>query len=310
MAVVAVSMTNPSQVFAKETGKSVITATNTKNENGVAVGAKETAYVYNEPSHGARAVNVVLKNQIIRVLGEVGGFYKLQYGSSYGYIDKTLFLEGEELLQYVTENDSWFTRSVSITETSTNLYSYLTYQNAGTALFGETFQLKGEVGEFYIVIPQYFDVQDEHKSAFVYVRKDACKVKCQVSVTSFESSSVATTEQMDLVEFACQFVGNPYVWGGNDPYTGADCSGFVRYVYKHFGVDLPRCSYDQAEVGTTVSFDEMQPGDLIFYYRGNRIGHVAMYIGNGKAVHARGHAYGICITDYDYSTPAWAKRVW
>ena len=114
---------------------------------------------------------------------------------------------------------------------------------------------------------------------------------------------------MDLIDYACSFVGNAYVWGGDDPNTGADCSGFVKYVYNEFGIQLPRRSCDQATIGEEVSFDEMVPGDLVFYKRGDKIGHVAIYIGDGQVVQARGAAYGICITRYDYSTPAFARRV-
>lgn len=100
-------------------------------------------------------------------------------------------------------------------------------------------------------------------------------------------SGVTLTE---ITNYACQFVGNPYVWGGTDPNTGADCSGFVQYVYAHFGVSLPRVSSDQVRVGTIVSsISEAQPGDLIFYSDNGRddgVYHVAMYLGGGKLVHA------------------------
>ena len=119
-----------------------------------------------------------------------------------------------------------------------------------------------------------------------------------------------TTElRADIVKYAVQFVGNPYVWGGTDLDNGADCSGFVQQVLAHFGINVPRASYMQVNQGKTVAFNVLQPGDLIFYMRGARIGHVTMYIGNGKCVQARGHAYGICITDFDYSTPYCAKNV-
>ncbi|MGN0169342.1 MAG: NlpC/P60 family protein [Lachnospiraceae bacterium] len=95
----------------------------------------------------------------------------------------------------------------------------------------------------------------------------------------------------DLVAYAKTFVGNPYVWGGTDPNTGADCSGFTSYVFGHFGISLPHSSYLQRFYGREVSFDNAQPGDLICYS-----GHVAIYLGNNQILHARGAAYGICIT--------------
>lgn len=96
----------------------------------------------------------------------------------------------------------------------------------------------------------------------------------------------------DVVAYAVTFKGNPYVWGGKDPNTGADCSGFTSYVYGHFGINIPSYSYSQRFVGKEVSYSNAQPGDLICYE-----GHVAIYMGNGKIVHAKGTAYGIVAGD-------------
>lgn len=98
-----------------------------------------------------------------------------------------------------------------------------------------------------------------------------------------------------VVQYALNFVGNPYVWGGKDPNTGADCSGFTSYVYGHFGISIPSYSYAQRSVGQEVSYENAQPGDLICY-----AGHVAIYMGNGQIVHAKGTAYGI--VGYDNAT--------
>ena len=96
----------------------------------------------------------------------------------------------------------------------------------------------------------------------------------------------------DVVNYAMQFVGKPYVWGGKDPNTGADCSGFTSYVYAHFGISIPRFSGAQRSCGQEVSYANAQAGDLICY-----AGHVAIYMGGGKIVHAKGTAYGIVGND-------------
>ena len=95
-----------------------------------------------------------------------------------------------------------------------------------------------------------------------------------------------------VVQYALNFVGNPYVWGGKDPNTGADCSGFTSYVYAHFGISIPSYSYSQRSVGKEVSYANAKAGDLICY-----AGHVAIYMGNGQIVHAKGTAYGIVAYD-------------
>ncbi len=152
----------------------------------------------------------------------------------------------------------------------------------------------------------WFKVQLD--GTFGYLESTICKKYCVVDVTTFPSLKGSTTADK-IVNYAKQFLGNPYVWGGTSLTTGCDCSGFVQSIFKNFGYTLPRCSYEQAEIGKDVSFNEMKPGDLIFYYRGSRIGHVTMYIGNGKVIQARGRKYGIVITDWNYSSPAFAKRI-
>ena len=95
----------------------------------------------------------------------------------------------------------------------------------------------------------------------------------------------------EVIEYGKQFVGCRYVWGGTDPHTGADCSGFLQYIFGHFGIRLPRTSYEQRTAGRRVSYSNMKPGDIICY-----AGHVAMYIGNNQILHARNERAGIGIT--------------
>lgn len=112
------------------------------------------------------------------------------------------------------------------------------------------------------------------------------------SSSSSSSSSSYSGSGSSVVDYATQFVGNPYVWGGTSLTNGADCSGFVQSVYSNFGVSLPRTSYEQQNAGTEVSYADAQPGDLICYG-----GHVAIYMGDGKIVHASNSVDGIKISD-------------
>ena len=126
-----------------------------------------------------------------------------------------------------------------------------------------------------------------------------------VSSTSTSSSSLGS----DIANYALQFVGNPYVYGGTSLTNGTDCSGFTMSVYAHFGYSLSRTAAAQAGNGTNVSFGNLQPGDLVFYNNGGGIGHVALYIGNGQVVHASSAKTGIKVSAYNYRTPCKAVRI-
>ncbi len=117
-----------------------------------------------------------------------------------------------------------------------------------------------------------------------------------------------SAKRQAMIEYSRQFLGKPYVWGGEDPNTGADCSGFVGYVYRNFGISLPRCSYEQAETGVRIDAKDAVPGDLIFYARNGVVYHVLMYIGDGKAINAQSTATGIVISNVNYDKACWATR--
>lgn len=124
------------------------------------------------------------------------------------------------------------------------------------------------------------------------------------SSTSSAVSSVGSGKGQEIANYACQFVGNPYVAGGTSLTNGADCSGFVMSVYKNFGYSLPRSSYAQSGVGKSVSYSEAQPGDIIYYG-----GHVAIYIGNGRIVHASTERTGIKTESATYRSIITIRRI-
>lgn len=110
--------------------------------------------------------------------------------------------------------------------------------------------------------------------------------------------------RQNVVNYALQFVGGRYRAGGNDPHTGADCSGFVKYVMQNgAGVSMNRSSGAQAGQGVAISASQMQPGDLLFYGNGSRVNHVAMYIGDGQIVHASTYKTGIKTSPWNYRAP-------
>lgn len=107
-----------------------------------------------------------------------------------------------------------------------------------------------------------------------------------------------------VIDFACQFIGNPYVWGGTSLTQGADCSGFVQSVYAHFGINLPRTTYDMVNSGYGISYEEAEPGDLILYD-----GHVGLYMGDGTIVNAMNEEDGIGICSATYTDIIAVRRV-
>ena len=115
--------------------------------------------------------------------------------------------------------------------------------------------------------------------------------------------------RVDLCQYAKEFLGNPYVWGGTSLTKGADCSGYVLSIFKKYGVNLPHSSVAQAGSGTTIQVSEAQPGDLIFYGNGRSINHVAIYIGGGQVIHASNPKTGIRISNVSYRSPVKAVRI-
>lgn len=110
--------------------------------------------------------------------------------------------------------------------------------------------------------------------------------------------STGSATGQDIVNYALQFVGYNYTWGGTSPSTGFDCSGLVQYVYKQFGYSLNRVAADQAKNGRHVEASELQPGDILCFYSGSSyIGHVGIYMGNGQFVHASNSTTGVIISN-------------
>lgn len=121
---------------------------------------------------------------------------------------------------------------------------------------------------------------------------------------SASSYSGSGSKGQQIANYACQFIGNPYVPGGTSLTEGADCSGFVWRVYKDFGYSLPRTSYSLRSSGTGVSYSEAKPGDVVCY-----AGHVGIYIGNGQIVHASTQRTGIKITTATYKEILSVRRI-
>lgn len=134
----------------------------------------------------------------------------------------------------------------------------------------------------------------------------AAETESVQAASAAASHTTTSSAGSSVAEFALQFVGNPYEYGGTSLTNGADCSGFVMSVYENFGVSLPHSSSADRNVGTEVEggLSSAQPGDIVCYS-----GHVGIYIGNGEIVHASTEETGIKVSDADYRTPITVRRI-
>ena len=228
-------------------------------------------------------------------------WYKIQSGPVTGYVKAEYIATGDEAKQLAIDN----AKLMAIV--STDMLNARTEPSMDAKIWTQI----SNAERYDVVSQQDGWVQialDEDETA--YVRSEYVDVRYALpEAIKFtpvtESTPALPSLRTQLVNYALQFVGGRYVWGGDDPHTGADCSGFVKYCYQHVaGVMLERVSRDQARHGTRVSSSQMQPGDLIFYAnKSGVVHHVAMYIGNGQIVHAASRRSGIKISTWNYRTP-------
>ena len=151
------------------------------------------------------------------------------------------------------------------------------------------------------------EVAKPEETVFTYAQSKEAEA---AAIAEAQAAAQAAAIQAQLpagqavVDFACQFIGNPYVWGGTSLTNGADCSGFVQAVYANFGISMPRTSSQMRSAGVEVSFEQAIPGDVFCYE-----GHVGIYMGNGKIVNAIDESHGIGISSATYTNIITIRRL-
>lgn len=292
--------------------------------------------VRNKPSKKGKIVGKMTKNSGCHIYRVQDGWAKMVSGDVHGYVKASYITMDEEAEELATEvgrevveiqTDSLRVRALP--STTAPIYSVISE--------GEEFRIKksdltldfiksivktekisdeaieraGGYENMALTMKDFVCIYVDDEYAFVakeYV-KEQFSLKRAVKVKTVHSSkkSGVSSSQASIVEYAKQFLGNPYVWGGSSLTNGTDCSGFTMSLYARYGHSLPHNAAAQAGVTRTVS--SPKPGDLFFYSNGSRINHVAMYIGGGMVIHASNPTDGIKISTAYYRHPVKIGRV-
>ena len=279
-------------------------------------------YIRSAPDESSDWVGKLYQDSAAQVLEYLDGWTKIKSGSAEGYVPADSLITGEEASQRAEEYED---HTVTVTAYALNVRN-----GQGTEADiltqvrqGETYEVSGEpvdgwypvkVGEIdgwvsgsYVTEETSYSYGETKEEEAARLEEEACRAEAaQAEETSAVGSSAAggSITGQAVIDYACQFIGNPYVWGGTSLTDGADCSGFVQSVYAHFGVSLPRTTYEMVNSGYAVSYEEALPGDLILYD-----GHVGLYMGDGTIVNAMNEADGIGICSATYTNIIAVRRV-
>ena len=258
------------------------------------------------------------------IIETLDGWYKIKSGTVTGYIaaDPELIATGQEAKDLAMQNATQMaiiTTDVLNVRVEPNTDSKIWTQIVKDERYPVVDQQDGWVQIDLGSVDTEDGSQDGDEKAYISTRDNNVEVRYALNeaikfTPAKDSSSGASSDgsgsstkqsrRSQLVNYALQFVGNRYVWGGTSLTNGVDCSKFTMRVMEKFGVSLPHYSGSQAQMGKKVTSATMKPGDLIFYAGSNgKVNHVAIYIGNGRIVHAASRRSGIKTSTWNYRTP-------
>lgn len=237
------------------------------------------------------------------IIGVEGNKAHIISGSVEGYVSMDYLLSGQAAVDYA-DTVVKLLATVSADGLKVRAVPDLEGEIISMVAYGEELEVVEELEGWVKIL---YDGQEAYVSAeYVTVGKN---LKTALNMSEFLYGAGVSDVRVDLCEYAKQFRGNPYVWGGTSLTKGADCSGFVMSIFAKYGIYLPHSSRAQANMGTKISMSEARPGDLVFYSKGGRINHVAIYIGGGQVIHASSPKTGIRITSAYYRTPTTVRRL-
>ncbi len=237
------------------------------------------------------------------VLGQEGDWYLIASGKVTGYVKGEYLLIGEEARNRADAEAAEMavcnSGGLRVREEPNTSSPILTL-----VAEGEELEVVENLGDWVKIL---LDDEEAYVSAeYVDISK---KLPKAVTMTELKYGQGVSDVRVDLVNYAKQFLGNPYVWGGTSLTGGTDCSGFTMSVFKKYGVTLPHYSGSQAKMGASVSLSEALPGDLVFYAKNGQVNHVGIYIGNGQVIHASSPRTGIKISNVSYRSLHSIRRV-
>ncbi len=251
-----------------------------------------------EPNENGKLIGKLSKDAACEILEiDENGWAHIKSGKVEGYCSTEFLYLGEEAVARGREVASMIaivnTQTLKVREQPNTDSTVITLIPEEEQLEVVEIMENGWI-KFLLDDEEYVDVEERLEKA--------------VTLTELKYGQGVSDVRVDLVQYAKQFVGNPYVWGGTSLTNGADCSGFTLSIFKKYGVSLPHHAASQAQLGTKVDYSSAQPGDLVFYAKNGRINHVAIYIGNGQVIHASSPKTGIKISSWNYRTPAGIRR--
>ena len=249
------------------------------------------------PEDDGKLVGKLPKDAACEVLDSDGSWAHISSGKVEGYVSCDYLITGIQAKQKAEE------LATTIATVTTETLKVRAEANTDSEVItmvplGEELEVARSEGDW---IKVYLDDQEVYVSA-EYVEVNA-QLNTAITMTELLYGQGVSNVRVDLCQYAKEFLGNPYVWGGTSLTKGADCSGYVLSIFKKYGVSLPHSSRAQANCGTTIKLSEAQPGDLVFYGNGKTINHVAIYIGGGQVIHASSPKTGIRISNVSYRTP-------
>ena len=267
--------------------------------------------VREDSDRSAKAVGQMDDGAACEILEFDGEWAKIESGEVTGYVLASYLATGEEARRIANELATDLVTvnadSLRIRSDADSSASVLAKVSSGTTL--ATPQDADDSNAGWVAVQLEDETTGYVASEYVNIAKGLMTARTIKEIRE-QTQNVLSSGATSLTAFATQFVGNRYKWGGTSLTNGVDCSGFVMAVYAQYGISLPHSSSAQSGYGKTVSASEAQPGDLFFYGRGGkRIGHVAIYLGNGMIVHAANSRDGIIVSSAYYQTPVTVKRI-